>query len=105
MRLVGGGFERVVFLDAVDFGSEPGAVTLLNAVAMKSRFPQVSTHRLSLGALAQCAEQLSDARVWLLGIQPGSLREGGRLSAAVAATLGLLTRLLREAGRKEAAAC
>jgi hydrogenase maturation protease len=93
-RMVGraaeGGFDHLVFLDAVDFGAPPGSAVWLDAQAMGVRFPQVSTHRLSLGLLARWAESSGKTRVWLLGVQPQSLRPAQRLSPAVEATLGIL---------------
>ena len=94
VRLLDGGFDQVLFLDAVDCGAEPGAVTLLDAGAMNARFPQISTHRLSLGALARVLEQNGRTRAWLLGVQPASLHAGAPLSGPVSATVRLLTELL-----------
>jgi hydrogenase 3 maturation protease len=102
--LAEGRFDQVMFLDAVDFGGQPGAVVLLDSNAMAARFPQVSTHRLSLGLLAQGLEQSRRLRVWLLGVQPASVREGRGLSPVVVATLTLLKSLLLEA-TEEVPAC
>ena len=88
--------DHVVFLDAVDFGGAPGAVILLGSTEMRSRYPQISTHRLSLGLLAQLVECGTRTRAWLLGVQPESLKEGTTLSAPVEETLGLLCQLLTE---------
>lgn len=71
-------YDHVVFLDAVELGADPGSVVLLTAGEMVARFPQISTHKLSLGLLARYIESQSNARAWLLGIQPQSL--GGRRS-------------------------
>lgn len=88
--------DNLVFLDAVEFGGTPGAVVFLDAGQMASRFPQVSTHKLSLGLLAKCAEANGQTRAWLLGAQPASLRPGAALSPAVQLTLELLKDLLCE---------
>lgn len=88
------GFERLLFLDAVDFGGAPGAVVLLGAREIQSRFPQVSTHKLSLGTLARMLEMDRGAQVWLLGVQPAELK-GPALSAIVETTVQTLTALLR----------
>lgn len=95
--LTQGGFDTVLFLDAVAFGGEPGSVVLLDREAMESRFPQVSTHRLSLGFLARWIEQEGRTSVSLLGVQPGSLKSGADLSAPVAAALESLEALLMQA--------
>jgi len=95
-RLADGGFDTVLFLDAVEIGSAPGSVVLLSADAMTARYPQVSTHRLSLGLLGRLLEAGGRTKVWLLGIQPESLRQGTVLSRSVAATVDYLAVLLRE---------
>ncbi len=88
-------YDHVVFLDAVEFGGAPGSVVLLNSDEMAARFPQVSTHRLSLGLLGKQAAANGRTRVWLLGVQPGSVKPGEELTPAVRATLELLHDLLR----------
>ena len=95
--LTDGGFDHVLFLDAVAFGGEPGSVVLLDARAMEARFPQVSTHRLSLGLLAGWIEQNGHTTVHLLGVQPVSLKPGAALSIPVQAALELLVEVLRAA--------
>jgi hydrogenase maturation protease len=92
--LAQGGFDNVVFLDAVSTGAEPGSVVFLDASEVKNRFPQISTHKLALGALAGLIETASHSRVWLLGTQPGTLKQGNGLSKPVETTLNLLKILL-----------
>jgi hydrogenase maturation protease len=92
--LAHGGFDSVVFLDAVDIGAEPGSVVFLDSGELKNRFPQVSTHKVALGTLARLIEAEGSTRVWLLGIQPATLRQGTGLSKAVETTLGILKELL-----------
>ena len=94
--LAHGGFDNVVFLDTVSTGSEPGSVIFLNAGEIKSRFPQVSTHKLALGTLAGLIEAESPTRVWLLGTQPTTLRQGNSLSKPVETTLEILKILLMD---------
>jgi hydrogenase maturation protease len=94
--LAHGGFDNVVFLDAVSTGSEPGSVIFLDAGEIKNRFPQVSTHKLALGTLAGLIEAQSSTRVWLLGTQPATLRQGTDLSKPVETTLEILKVLLMD---------
>jgi hydrogenase maturation protease len=89
------GVEHVVFLDAVEIGGSPGSVIFLGAAEIASRFPQVSTHKISLSLLAQWAEA-NGMKAWLLGVQPESLAQGRPLSASVQATLEALRDLLKE---------
>jgi hydrogenase maturation protease len=88
------GFDHVVVLDAVAVGAAPGSVVFLPGAELASRLPQVSTHRLSLGLLARWVEAETACTVWLLGVQPESLRLGAGLSPAVQSTLDLLIALL-----------
>lgn len=92
-----GRYDHVVFLDAVDFGGAPGDVVFLASSELRSRFPQISTHRLALGTLAAWIESDGRARAWLLGVQPASLRPAAPLTPAVAASTNALARLLIEA--------
>lgn len=98
-RLTRGDWDSVVFLDAVDFGGPPGAMTVFASDEIESRFPQVSTHRLSLGLLARLIQESGSTRVWLVGIQPACLRPGHRFSHSVQATFEALTDLLERACR------
>jgi hydrogenase maturation protease len=95
--VIDAGFDHVVFLDAVELDAVPGSAVLLDARDLAERFRQVSTHKLSLGALAQYVEADGATRAWLLGVQPATLRPADRLSPAVEATLDILVDLFREA--------
>jgi len=90
----GTGFDHLVFLDAVDIGAAPGSTVFLSSEEMAARFPQISTHNLSLGTLAKCVETGGKTRVWLLGAQPASLKPSPALSPAIRATLAILTALI-----------
>jgi hydrogenase 3 maturation protease len=87
-------FDHLVFLDAVEFGGAPGAVAFLDAKDLASRFPQISTHKISLGMLAKFVESNGITKAWLLGVQPESTRPGQTLSPTVRATLELVRELL-----------
>jgi hydrogenase maturation protease len=93
-RCADSGFDHLVFLDAVDCGGAPGSVVFLNSREMAARFPQISTHRIALGMLAQCVEAGGTTRAWLLGAQPASLQPAPVLSPAMQTTLAILTELL-----------
>jgi hydrogenase maturation protease len=87
--------DHLVFLDAAEFGGAPGSVVLLNSDELVARFPQVSTHKLSLGLLAKQVESNGRTKAWLLAVQPESLRPGENLTPTVAATLELLLNLFQ----------
>jgi hydrogenase maturation protease len=95
-RLAAEGFEHVIFLDAVELGGAAGSVVFLNSDEMAGRFPQISTHKISLGLLARQVEANGQTKVWLLGVQPESLRAGQELTPRVRAALELLRELLRD---------
>jgi hydrogenase maturation protease len=88
-----GGFDSVVFLDAVDCSAEPGSVTVLPGSEVEARFPMVSTHKLSLGLLAGMLQGPS-CSVWLVGVQPQSIALNPGLSAPVTNTVHMLAREL-----------
>lgn len=95
--VIDAGFDDVVFLDALELDAVPGSTVLMSAQDVVERFPQVSTHKLSLGALARWIEADGTTRVWLLGVQPGTLRPGQGLSPAIESTLDILVELFCEA--------
>ncbi len=55
-------------------------MVLLNSDEMTARFPQISTHKISLGLLAKRVEANGTTKAWLLGVQPESLRPGEELT-------------------------
>jgi len=87
-------FDQVLLIDAVEYAGEPGSVVILDEGQLRSRFPQVSTHKLSLGMLAALIQHESGARVWCLGVKPASLKSGTGLSEPVQATLQVLEEVL-----------
>ena len=95
-RVADESFDHLIFLDAVEFGGAPGSVVLLNSDEMATRYPQISTHKISLGLLAKWAEANGRTKAWVLGVQPESLTPGGELTPAVRATLELLLELVRD---------
>lgn len=93
-------FDHLIFLDAADFWGKPGSVVFLDSTQMAARFPQVSTHTLSLGMLAKWAESNGSTRAWLLGIQPESLKSGTCLTATIQRTVDMLARILGAAAAR-----
>lgn len=93
-RIADAGFDHLVFLDAVEFGGAPGSVVLLDSGQMAARFPQVSTHKISLGLLAHWVESKGKTKAWLLGVQPESLKFAQTLTPVVQQTVEILNQLL-----------
>jgi hydrogenase maturation protease len=98
-------FDHLVFLDAVEFRGSPGSVVFLDAKEIAARFPQISTHKISLSVLAKFVESNGITKAWLLGVQPESMKEGQGLSPAVRATLEVLRELLLFLKTKEVTVC
>lgn len=90
------GFDTVLLVDAVEFGGVPGSVVLLNSDEMTARFPQLSTHKISLGLLARWFETNGATKAWLLGVQPESLKISPQLTRTTQVTLDAVTELLCE---------
>ncbi len=99
-RFIGGAAgvtcDHLIFVDAVDFGGVPGSAIFLDSEQMSARYPQISTHKISLGLLAKWAEAHGTTKAWMLGVQPESLKPGEDLTPAVRATLELLRELVRD---------
>lgn len=85
-----GGMRHLVFVDAVEAGLDPGSIVLLDGQTLRSRYPQVSTHRLSLGLLARYVESSLGARAWLLGVQPQCTSVASGLSAKAQAAVSTI---------------
>jgi hydrogenase maturation protease len=97
-----GEFDHIVFLDAVEFGGAPGSVAMLSSSEMSAAFPQVSTHKISLGLLAGWVEANGKTKAWLIGVQPESLKAGQQLTPALQTTLEVLSELLSGIGSDHA---
>jgi hydrogenase maturation protease len=98
-------FDHLVFLDAVDWGGSPGAVVFLDSNRICARFPQISTHKISLGLLAKTVESNGLTKAWLLGVQPQSVQEGEALSSVVRRSMDALSSLLVSLRKREVTAC
>jgi len=96
-QLASGRYDNVLFVDAVEFEGQPGSVILLEGREIRARLPQVSTHKISLGVLADLIERGAPTRVRVLGVKPAALRGGQGLSPAVGETARALTAILGEA--------
>lgn len=89
-------YDYLIFLDAAEFGAAPGSVVFLNAEEMAARFPQISTHKISLGLLAKWIEDSGKTKARLLGVQPESLKNSDELSPAAQKSLELLSSILSD---------
>jgi hydrogenase maturation protease len=87
-------YDYLIFLDAVEFGASPGSAVFLDAEEMAARFPQISTHKISLGLMAKLVEEKGKTEAHLLGVQPESLRSTGELSQAARNTVDILADMI-----------
>jgi len=90
--------DRVLFIDATDFGGAPGQVRLLfpDKVAPSG----LSTHAGSLKMLAEYLQARTRAQVALLAIQPADTAAGDSLSPEVSRALKVLVEKLPEFCRR-----
>ena len=86
-------------------GCGAGSVVFLDSQEITARYPQISTHKISLGVLANVVESSGFTRAWLLGVQPASLKEGQDLTPTVRRTLGVLLELLLNRRTEEMSLC
>lgn len=86
--------SHVVLLDAVDHGLAPGTVFLADEESIA--VGDMTSHHLPLKLLMRFLSDSIPCRVILVGIQPLTLRPGGRLSAPVRRTLTRLAGFLAE---------
>jgi len=86
--------DHLVFLDAVDWGGSPGDAVLLTQSEIQQRFPQISTHKLSLGLLAAYVAHQGRTQAWLLGVQHEVIAPGAPLTERVRETIEVLSELL-----------
>ena len=98
-------FDHLVLLDAVEFGAKPGAAVFLDSREIVTRYPQISTHKISLGVLANFIESNGVTKAWLLGVQPESLKQGHEISPTVRKTLNALRELLFHLRTQEVNVC
>ena len=89
------GLESVVFIDAVEFGGEPGEFRI---IPLQNLMMSVSsTHNLSLHYVIRYLEEEWGGDAILVGIQPKSIELGEGLSAEVAAGVRALAEALATA--------
>ena len=95
------GVTRVLLVDAVGFGGEPGAVAFLLPRDLRERFG--TTHDSGLALLCRFLEGEHKKPTALLGIQPLDTRFGAEMHADVRAATEKVAAWLRRGleGRKE----
>jgi len=95
------GFEKVVIVDAVDMGKEPGHIAGFDAeqTLSLSSDKKFSLHEIGLADVIQVGKRIgyNFSNVRIVGIQPGEVSLGDSLSEAVMKKLpALAERVLKE---------
>jgi hydrogenase 3 maturation protease len=90
--IVKAGPEKLLVVDAMDFGAEPGAMRLIDAGDLSSAV--MSTHSLSPRLFVDLIRKEIEVDVCFLGIQPGQMELGQPISASVAAAAERLCDML-----------
>jgi len=87
--------QRVLLVDAMDFGGAPGEIAFCASGELVERFG--TTHDSGLAVLARFVQQEYGKPVAVLGIQPSSTQFGARVSAAVQDAVEKVSAWLKEA--------
>jgi hydrogenase 3 maturation protease len=87
--------EAVVYVDAVEFGGEPGEVRIIPLEKMMES--ATSTHHLSLHYMIRFLKEEWDGDALMVGIQPVSMNIGQGVCEAVAAGADRLAAILAKA--------
>lgn len=82
----------VIFVDAADFGGEPGDMILADRESIVGS--SISTHSLPLSLLAEYLEKETGAKPYLLGIQPSATERVEGMSPEVEEAVETLGREL-----------
>ena len=91
------GIERLIVVDAVETGGEPGTcVRLVGEELPIALATKVSPHQMGLKDLLSVAELMghSPREMVLIGVQPGSIEMDTELTEAVEAQVGELVRMV-----------
>ncbi len=92
--------DKVLFVDAVDFGGRPGEVTLLAAADLRQT--GYDTHRMPLKLTMEYLEQDLGCKCYVLAIQPKDVRQGAPMCSEVKSSATNSAEILVEARRATA---
>lgn len=87
--------EAVVFVDAIEFGGEPGECRLIPFEHLM--ISASNTHRMSLHYTVMFLRDEWEGDAILVGVQPGSMKLGDGLSTEVAKGVEMLASILHDA--------
>jgi hydrogenase maturation protease HycI len=86
--------QRIIFIDAADFGGFPGELRLIDA----EHIPEVSlsTHSVPLSVISRILYEDTKARIYFIGIQPKSVEHKEGLSGEVSLAADALIKHINE---------
>ncbi len=86
--------ERIIFIDAADFGGAPGELRLID----DQHIPEVSlsTHSVPLPVISRILFEDTQAKIYFIGIQPKSVEHQEGLSAEVKLAADVLVKHINE---------
>lgn len=93
-RIIDENPDTIILVDAVDLGVEPGSAVLVEPNQLDGI--SSSTHNMCLGILARYLQDASEARTFLLGIQPKDIALGHLITPEVEGTLDVIEQSLIE---------
>jgi len=85
--------DTIVIVDAIYFDGKPGDIRLFSGDDL--RVGKISTHDMSPKLLIQYLKSSTNAKIYVLGIRPGSNKFGQELSPEVRAALDKLKHALQ----------
>ena len=86
--------DTILFIDAVDFGGQPGEVIFLEPEALEDN--RFNTHRPSLRLVMEYLKIETGSEISFIGIQPGTIVPGSGLTPAVEDTKNFVITAITE---------
>lgn len=86
--------DTIIIIDSADMGSSPGGIKLIKSEDIGGI--SLSTHNLPATMLIEYLRQFLKCKVWIIGIQPKSLKFGENPSAEVSKAAELLAGTLAD---------
>ncbi|MCX5698549.1 MAG: hydrogenase 3 maturation endopeptidase HyCI [Candidatus Omnitrophica bacterium] len=86
--------QRIIFIDAADFGGAPGELRLIDA----EHIPEstLSTHSMPLPVISRILYEDTQAEIYFIGIQPKSVEHKDGLSKEVSSTADALIKHINQ---------
>jgi hydrogenase 3 maturation protease len=84
----------ILFIDAIDFGASAGTIRIFNPENLSTE--GISTHTLSPRLLTDIIAQKTKAKIYFIGIQPGSTKIGHPMSPEVTSSIEELKKTFKQ---------